>query len=194
MIYESRYWKEDLRKIAARMEKRKQQRRWPDRSYVALEKDIFVGFYAIRKLIEARKLSTSVAEGSVDVTVFPATGKGVTWLNSHRLGELYDLDSPNRERINITTLCNQVVHSYVFMFGINNDGTLRGIYVSSDRMRNTKVFFADVDTLITLIGVVADDDPVKGEYRFNQAKGDFDVKLFSESDEAAEWGDVARAD
>jgi hypothetical protein len=51
MIYESYVYKEDLGRIYARMYKRKTQKRWSDHSTFLLEKDFFVGFFLIRKLM-----------------------------------------------------------------------------------------------------------------------------------------------
>ena len=57
MIAESYYWKRELLRVAARLRRRLTQRRWPEASFSVVEMDLMVGFYAIRKLAEAKKIS-----------------------------------------------------------------------------------------------------------------------------------------
>ncbi|HEX9938589.1 MAG TPA: hypothetical protein VGB15_15735, partial [Longimicrobium sp.] len=80
MIWESSYWKEDLLKQAEALRKRTTQRRWPEISFARLEQAVMLGFYSIRKLVEARKLSDHVASSAIPVTTYPPTGKPITYL------------------------------------------------------------------------------------------------------------------
>ena len=57
MIWESAYWKEELLRQAEDLKKRSTQTKWSERSLARLEKTIMIGFYSIRKLIEAKKVS-----------------------------------------------------------------------------------------------------------------------------------------
>ena len=94
MIDESCYWKNDLLKEADALRDRKKQRRWPEVSFARLEQTIMLGFYSIRKLIEASKLSDSTIYEEIPITTYPWSGKTVTRMNWHKLDQLYDLDSP----------------------------------------------------------------------------------------------------
>lgn len=69
MIWGSHSWKEDLARLAGNLRKKAQQRRWPERSTAKLEKEVFMGFYAIRKLLEAKKLSESEINRLILATV-----------------------------------------------------------------------------------------------------------------------------
>jgi len=179
LIFESQYWKDDLRKIGARILKRKGQTRWIARSFVALEKDVFVGFYAIRKLVEAKKLSVTIETMQIDVTTYSSTEKGVTRLNSHRLDEHYDFTSPSQGQVPILLMCNQVIHSYIFTGYFNDDYTLGGIFVTSDHSRKQKLYAVEVDALIMLFETVATDDPVEMHSIFDPSIGDYGVTLHS---------------
>ncbi|MCS6725760.1 hypothetical protein, partial [Proteus mirabilis] len=70
MIYDSVYWKDELIKLADKLEMRVIQRRWWDKSYYTLEKEIFLGFYSIRKLIESQKISKTVVDKTFNVLEF----------------------------------------------------------------------------------------------------------------------------
>lgn len=48
MIHESSYWKDDLLKLASRLERRLIQTRWDEKNFYTVEKEIFIGFYSIR--------------------------------------------------------------------------------------------------------------------------------------------------
>lgn len=73
MIWESSFWKDDLVKVAGKLVKRTIQKRWPERSLASLEKDVFVSFYAIRKLIESKKISDGLLSLKIPVIGYPST-------------------------------------------------------------------------------------------------------------------------
>lgn len=70
MIYESSYWKSDLLKLATRLQLRLIQTRWGKKNLYTLEKEIFIGFYSIRKLIESKKVSSSIKNKSYEIKKF----------------------------------------------------------------------------------------------------------------------------
>ena len=59
MISDSFPWREELLRVAGRLEKRKAQRRWTERTMFLVERDIMISAYAIRKLKEANKIPTA---------------------------------------------------------------------------------------------------------------------------------------
>ncbi len=89
MIYESSYWKDDLLRYAAALRKKTKQRHWSERSQAVVEKLVFLGFYSVRKLFEAEKLSTSLRQLSLVTAIYPPTGKNVTRHNWHKTDELF---------------------------------------------------------------------------------------------------------
>lgn len=92
MIWESRYWKKPLLATAKRLTKLKNVPSPTQRQLVQIEKDIFVGFYSVRKLIEA-PTKVSDATRTLTVTVaWHANVEPVNWRNNHRIHELYDLE------------------------------------------------------------------------------------------------------
>lgn len=103
MIDESSYWKRELFRIAFNLRRRQKQRRWPDPSLARVELDVMLGCYIIRKFLEARKVSDSIAKHRLRLQVYRAIGKRVTYLNAHRSPQLPGLDqmaagSPNGRR------------------------------------------------------------------------------------------------
>ncbi|NQT51687.1 hypothetical protein HQ576_06545 [bacterium] len=177
MIWDSAPWKTELLRIAVRFRKRLRQRRWPEQSLVCVEKDVLIAFYVIRKLIEARsKLSTSTASDMLELKAYVATGKPITLLNWHRLDELYDFSCPRSQRRDVLFVCNQVIHSYVFMVAASESEAFSGILFSSDRERNKCLYELSATRLIRLLEKVASDYPSQVQMAFDESLGDYSVR------------------
>jgi hypothetical protein len=178
MIWESHYWKEDLVRLSSRLRKRAKQRRWPERSLATLEKEIFVVFYAIRKLVEARKLSERIVKQHVPLEAFKYSGKQrITLLNWNRkFGDAYEFSKPKRIKVPLTLLCNQIIHSYVFKEMFDEHGMLSGVFISSDRERSRRLLFIEIGEVSKLYARVGKDYPSHAEYHFDTVSGDYLVR------------------
>lgn len=53
MIWESCYWKQPLLEMAGRLQHLKTASTLSDQELAQVERDIFIGFYSVRKLLEA---------------------------------------------------------------------------------------------------------------------------------------------
>lgn len=178
MIWESAYWKEELFRQAAHLERRRTQTRWPERSFATLEKTVMIGFYSIRKLLEAKKISDSIRELQLPIMKYLPTGKRVTLMNWHRAEKLYRLnEEPQISAIALYPLSNIFIHSYTFLPVHNETGGLEGILVNSERTRGDGLFHVDVADIIGVFLRVAADDPFESRMVFDEAKGDYKVAL-----------------
>lgn len=172
MIWESHDWKENLLKTALKLSKRIYQKRWTERSFFLFEREIFFAFYSIRKLIEAKKLSDCV-EAKISLQAFKSMGLPVTRFNRDRINELYDFQNPSIESIKLKDICNQFIHSYIFVpcFGESNE--LDGIIFCSDHTRKKRVFKLAIADLIEALKMVASDYPSLGYHEFDEGLGDY---------------------
>jgi hypothetical protein len=193
VISESRFWKEDIEKIAKRMRKYSIQSRWTERSHVNFEKDLFIAFYAVRKLIEAKKLTRTVLGLQLKASSFPSTGKGVTHLNSHKIDEHFDLEKKTSENLDLAFVCNQIIHSYIYMTSWTEQGLLEGIMVSSDYQRNKKLYYIELNILIDCLDKVSHDYAVELRANRNPKTGDFDIILYAADDESAPQNQILKA-
>jgi len=175
MIWESSYWKEDLIRLAEELERRKTQKRWSERSSARLEKAVMLGGYSIRKLIEANKFSTEIVERPVPLESFAWKGDPVTVMNWHKFDEKYDLDNPVPTEHPLLSVCNWLIHSYVFAPLHREDRGLLAILFNSDRTRHESLFQISVDQLIGLFAEVGRNDPASLRMERNPKTGDFDV-------------------
>ena len=176
MIWESHYWKEDLLRRAKDLVRRKDQRKWFDSSFANLEQNLMIGFYSVRKLIEARKISDSSVDKKIAVTKYPAKkSQPIHLLNWHDIDEHFDLENGSVTTVDIFYLCNQFVHSYVFIIELNENSRLEGFFVASDWQKNESLYFIDIEAVIGIFELVGNDYPSKEIYTFDSKKGDYQI-------------------
>lgn len=160
MIDDSVPWRRGLLKAAASLERRRSQRRWLASTHYLIERELFQAPYGMRKLIESRKVSEEVEGGTWPVRTFGAPRGVVDIMNRQEIDVLYDLSHFTTERIALVDICNQFIHSFVFMLSCAEGGGLDGIFVASDRVRNRRLFWFDVADVVGMLRAVAEDDIV----------------------------------
>ncbi len=160
MISESRYWKIPLLRTATWLERLLVKEETSEKSLVRIEREVFVGFYTIRKLIPTFKLSNSTKQVKIALQSFPIIkGQTVDYFNKHNIDELFEIDASTHEQRDLEFVCNQFIHSYVFNVVLNEDGGIKGFFVASDSMRHSKVYFAPLGQILTVFRLAGRDYP-----------------------------------
>jgi hypothetical protein len=160
MISESRYWKSPLLRTATWLERLIVKEEIFEKSLARIEREVFVGCYAIRKLIPTFKLSKSTKQTKIDLQSFPlALGKTVDYFNKHNFDELFEIDAGTSEQRDLEFLCNQVIHSYVFNILLKKDGSIEGFFIASDTMRHNRVYLVLLDQVVSIFRLVGRDYP-----------------------------------
>ncbi|HYW18068.1 MAG TPA: hypothetical protein VE956_01930 [Nodularia sp. (in: cyanobacteria)] len=175
MIYESGFWKDDLLKQAKVLRSRMTQKRWSEKSFARLEQTVMLGFYSIRKLIEAKKLSDSIVNKSINVNAYKWKGQPVTKMNWGDIDKLYDLDAPQPTTKSLVFFCNQFIHSYIFVTSFDDNNCLDGLFISSDRERHKALFFIKISQIIEFFEQVGKDYPSSASFIFDEKLGDYHV-------------------
>ncbi len=160
MIWESMYWKKPLLRAASWLEKVKIDDETYEQTLVKVEKEVFFGFYAIRKLLDTLKVSDKTKNMSFSLKWYPCI-KSVDYMNAHRIYELYELEKEGEEHRDIAYLCNQFVHSYVFQVVQNDKGNILGFFVSSDKTKQKKMYFISIENVILAFRTVGKDYPCR---------------------------------
>ena len=177
MIWESTYWKEEILRHAQRIRRHQTLKRWVERSTSRLEKDLMIGFYSIRKLIEAHKVSDEIRDRSICLQGYPWTGSPITFLNWHKIDKKYDLEHPVPVNKTLIWVANQIIHSFAFLPSFDEKGRLDSILFNSDRTRRQFLYSLSVDEIIALFEEVGANDPASMRCNFNKKTGDYDVKM-----------------
>jgi len=175
MIWESAYWKDDLLKQAEFLRQKQRQRRWTERSLAKVEQTVMIGFYSIRKLADAIKVSSAVMARQIRVRQFLALEKPVTLLNWHHIDELYDLRKGQAVFLSLKDLCNQFIHSYCFIVSFNEQGRFNGVFVCSDHSRKRRLYYVSARAIIGVMRNVGRHYPDRMTMTYNRNKEDYDV-------------------
>ncbi|WEK62094.1 MAG: hypothetical protein P0Y60_04880 [Candidatus Microbacterium colombiense] len=157
MIGDSGPWREELQKSSARLRRWSTQQRWTHRTYFLAERDIMMGAYAIRRLMDSGKTSSLLGARRYPVVQFPLTGRVPMTLDRFTPEDFYDLEKPTRGEINVARLCNQVIHSFVFQIFLAEDETTAVMFVS-DRDRARRLHSISFEVISELFSYVARED------------------------------------
>jgi hypothetical protein len=173
MIYESRYWKEPLIESATLLENyAQQQTELSEEDLAKIEKEIFIGFYSIRKLMDTIAITDSTKGFQLVLVSYPNIKK-VFWYNSHLYDELYDFNTENKETRSLRFVCNQIIHSYMFGIFQKEQGGFEGIVFSSDKDKDNKLYSMDTRQLVEIFRLVGNDDPVEHHIVRDPVTGEF---------------------
>ena len=167
MIWESCHWKEPLLKERKYLSQFRATQSTKESTFAGIEKRIFISFYAIRKLIEADKLTTAYLSLKWKITKYPNT-ELVDIMNWHKINRKYDLSKETHETRDLEWICNQIIHSFVFIPIFRESGLFDGAYVSSDRNKNRCVYYFTRKLMFDLFELIGNDYPsasqrVRGE-------------------------------
>lgn len=159
MISDSIPWREELWRVADRLEKKSKQQRWTERSSFLVERDFMTSAYAIRRLNEAHKIPDDLAKTKVPVIRHKRIGSVPDIWNRHEIWEHYDLENGVPDHITIPHLCNQLIHSFVWVLSVTEDTELfNGAFVASENERHKHLYFLPVESLVALCRNVAAED------------------------------------
>jgi len=176
MIWESAYWKDDLLKSARILKKKRHQKVWRESSWALVEKTVMIGFYVVRKLMEARKLSDAVIHQKIPVESHLHRGRPVTLTNWDHIDRHYDLDSSHQTQRTLAWLSNQMIHSYIFIVSVDDECGMDGIFFVSDKERNKAIHYLPVERIVEVFETIANNSPWRAQYRFNPERQDYDVR------------------
>jgi len=178
VIWESHYWKDDLKKMAAVLRRKIHQRRWPDSSLARFEQTVTLGFYCVRKLVESKKVSDGLIHGKYPLIVFHSAGEPIHFMNWHKVDELYDLENGKDISRDLHFIYNLIIHSYVFSPFFDERGKLAGALVTSDRFKNKELYLVGIEQMIEIFDKVGRDYP-GASYKWSEKRQDYEVKTFS---------------
>jgi len=174
-MIESCYWKEELKRIAKTVSPAKKPVRWSERAHCVVERDLMLGFFIVRRLIELHKVSSATRDCNMKFFSCPTRGKHVHLRNHHRLDELYDLEKERGETKKPFYISNQFVHAYTSFVARDESRNWSDVFVVSDFDRNNCIWRIPISEILRLFFVASKDYPHSFEMRFNPKKGDYDI-------------------
>ena len=177
MISESYYWKSELIKYATFIEKSQcNKKRWTSVQYGNLEKNVMIGFYIIRKLIESHKLTNKIASTNIRGTKFKLIKAGIHHFNNYHLDEFYDLENPLDATFALDFLINQFIHSFIFcpIIDVKNEKPRRkyilmALLFTSDSKKDY-LYKIDINEVINIFKVVGNCNVTSIHWKYNPKK------------------------
>lgn len=160
MIQESRYWKEPLLEMAHRLTHFMSQTELTEDQFASIERDVFIGFYSVRRLFEASEKITDKTRSQRVTLRCHGNHQTVTRYNKYRLDELYDLEKSQTETRDIFFVCHRIIHSYIFAPTFDEKG-FAGILFTSDIDKDKKLYLLTAKELVSIFELVGNDYPKK---------------------------------
>jgi hypothetical protein len=174
MIWESSYWKNDLLKLTKKLKKRSKQRTWPDASNALAEKEIMIGAFISRKLFDSKKTHSKFENHEMKIIKVPSNGQKIHLMQRLSPDRFFDFANAVVDTLKFRILCNQVIHSYIFIL-ITNERGLVGFWVASDFDKFKFMYFVDINTFCSHLLKIGNYWPKLEMYKYDAAKEDYIV-------------------
>jgi hypothetical protein len=175
-MIESCYWKEELLRIAGSIRRVTKPPRWTERTQCIVERDLAVGFFLLRRLIELNLVSSATTDRQLHIFCYKARGKRVTKLNNHRLEELYDMENEVAATKKPLYVSNQFLHAYTSFVARDESRNWSDVLLVSDFDRNDCIWRVPIPVIESLFRVASKDYPHYVQQTFNPKSGDYDVR------------------
>ena len=175
-MIESYYWKEELLRIGKCLRRVHAPPRSSERAYCVVERDIMIGFFMLRRLIELRKVSNLTQNARLSVFYYKSTGKHVHKMNNHRIEELYQMQHEVSVQTTPGDIANQFIHAYTSFIVRDESRNWSDILIVSDFDRNERIWRIPISEIERIFRIAAKDHPHTAELVFNPKKGDYDIK------------------
>jgi hypothetical protein len=159
VIDDSIPWKDELVKVAERLDAKTKQKRWTAQTGYLIERDFVVSAYAMRQLVESHQVSEGLRERQIPVRRFDLKGTPPNPLFPADIADAYDFENGRRRTLSVVDLCHEILHNYFFTFCCGETADLfDGVYVSSDREKSEYVYLVLASDFIALCGDIGEQD------------------------------------
>lgn len=134
--------------------------RWTSRTGFHVERDLLLGMFAIRRLIESTKTSALLPNERVSVGVHPLTGDIPGIYDRWSYWEHYDMESKRQTQLTVRELVTMFIHSFVLEFYPALEEEPARIWVVSDRDRHKWLYSISFERVVALFRRVGDEDVI----------------------------------
>lgn len=156
-MIESRYWRSELRSDLAWLKRHQTYRRWSEKQAVLFERKLMLAAFQVRSLLERPKVNDFARNTKVPVLRHKKIGsRPFTVMGSGWPHERFDMANPEHSELAALDVCNQLIH-YYWMQTYTEGRSFKGMLVFSDYARHKWAYDIQVDALLSLFGVFAED-------------------------------------
>jgi hypothetical protein len=143
------------------------------RALLTVTREVLWIAFAIRKLMDSKKLSDELEAEPFSVGLHPRrpTTAFEDQLSMDHIERFYDLGSVTEQTLRTRDICNQLIHSFQLQLATNAAGRqMRGLYVNSDRTRTQGLYFVAWEEFTRLVRATSTDDIA--DWHFNRITGE----------------------
>ena len=167
MVTESSYWKVPLLEMAGRIEASKGEECLSDDDFAQFERDLFLGFFSIRKLMDSvPKVTRRVYDAKIQLRQYSRNenSKPFDDWNKPDWHQFFDMANYALIERGLRFVANQFIHSHLFIpsgEGEDDQGRVDpdGIFFASDNQVDRNLFFIATDDVISAFRLVGNDYP-----------------------------------
>jgi len=184
VIWESCYWKDPLLEMADRLIELSRKDEWTEDEGAQFERDVFIGFYSVRKLFEApAKVSDESRSMKLKIVRFPKrSGQPlVDWYNRDEIWKLYDIGNGQVEERDAVFVTHRMIHSFIFIPSAPCDAEQDGMFFTSDTDKEKNIYFIELNEVVRLFRDVGTDYPDIEIHR-DETTGEMKVRAFKPID------------
>ncbi|HDY7507559.1 TPA: hypothetical protein ACGUM0_004483 [Vibrio vulnificus] len=151
------FWLDELKASAHFLEGLYRSQEWHERLEYEVEKSIFVGFYAIRKLQENGHLDQGVSSLNWTLTAYPSSeeAKSEKWIRNYNHSKGFD------KQFSLKKICHQFVHSVHFSPFVPDGNFCVGFYFVSDYDSKKELYYIQLVNVLSVFLSVASGKNVK---------------------------------
>jgi hypothetical protein len=152
-----KFWLAELEQSANFLEQLYRSKGGNDDLEFQVEKAIFVGFYAIRKLLESKLLPTSVVSLNWKFTSYPKNkdSNEAKWIRQYNHGE------GSEKQLGLEAVCNQFIHSAHFSPFVPDGTFCVGFYFASDNASKRELYYIQLVNVVSIFLSVVNEKKVK---------------------------------
>jgi hypothetical protein len=147
MIFESYSWKKEIERLL------KSLRKWSskpqsERAEFYIQRAVFFSAFAMRKLMENRKLTDALRDKSIRCEAYralqPVSDRVSTFAGLADVSDDYDMTTPEQITLSCFDLMSEIMHSYVFKIVVDEHDRMVSFLVNSYNKRDCRLLEIDL--------------------------------------------------
>lgn len=153
MISAERYWKIELGRTSDRLKRRTTQLRWTGSSTAAVERDVFLAAFSVRKLMDSQLLPPRGMNFEVTAVSYPILTNVSPSASLPHFSHRYDLGAGKLSKVRMRDLMNQFIHSKHFSAFVPIGKSMMGIFYASDTEAKKCLWYVTVAELSSAFAI-----------------------------------------
>lgn len=158
MISDSLPWRNELARLAVALREYASSSTWDGRTEYDIERDVMLGMFVIRRLIEAYKSSSRLPTRRVKVRHFRLLGEEPRPLDRWSVERYYDLKHPQSAELDVESLFHEFIHSFILSIYVDEQHRPVGVFIASERTKRRHIYEVDLTLIADLYDYVADEN------------------------------------